>query len=158
MVEAIFQGGGQLIRAVSHAISRAKPREKFWLAVMREFKIAVHLFFQQIKGVGGKIYKELGAELETKIIDEDVPMGPAESFEQLLAEQPAWISNLNKFVTFAPYQRKYGKMDTTIDNVLRVHDKDGYLVAVSDRSVRHTHQMSFGWVLSTARGLHLAKS
>ena len=51
---------------------------------------------------GGKIYKELGAELETTTIDEDIPMGPAESFEQLLAEQPTWISDLTKFVTFAP--------------------------------------------------------
>ena len=49
-------------------------------------------------------------------------------------------------------------MDTTIDDVLTVHDKDGYLVAVSGGSVKHMHQMSFGWVLSTAKGLHLAKS
>ena len=28
---------------------------------------------------GGKIYKELGAELETTTVDEDVPIGPAES-------------------------------------------------------------------------------
>ena len=38
--------------------------------------------------VGGVIYKELGAELETTAVDESVPIGPAESFEQLLAEQP----------------------------------------------------------------------
>ena len=85
-------------------------------------------------------------------------MGPVESFEQLLAEQPAWISDLTKFVTFAPDLRKYDKMTTTIDDVLKAHDKDGYLIAVSDGSVKHTHQMSFGWVLSTAGGLHLAKS
>ena len=85
-------------------------------------------------------------------------MGPAESFEQLLVEQPAWISDLTKFVTFALDQRKYDKMTTTIDDVLKAHDKDRYLTAVSDGSVKHTHQMSFGWVLSTAGGLHLEKS
>ena len=49
-------------------------------------------------------------------------------------------------------------MDITINNVLRAHDKDGYLVAASDGSVQHTHQMSFGWVLATADGKHLARS
>ena len=78
--------------------------------------------------------------------------------EQLLAEQPAWISDLTKFVTFALDQRRHDKMVTTIDEVLKAHDKDRYLIAVSDRSVKHTHQMSFGWVLSTVGGLHLAKS
>ena len=101
---------------------------------------------------------ELGAEFEKTTIDKDVPMGPAESFEQLLAEQPTWISDLTKFVTFTPDQRKYDKMETTIDDVLRAQDKYGYLLAVSDGSVRHTHQMIFGWVLSTAGGLYLAKS
>ena len=85
-------------------------------------------------------------------------MGPTESFEQLLTEQPVWISDLIKFVTFAPDQREYDKMTTTIDDVLRAHNKDGYLIAVSDGSVKHTHQMSFRWVLSTVGGLHLAKS
>ena len=42
--------------------------------------------------------------------------------------------------------------------MLAAHDKDGYLVAVLDGSVKHMHQMSFGWVLSTANRLHLAKS
>ena len=49
-------------------------------------------------------------------------------------------------------------METTIDCVLKAHDKDGSLVDVSDGSVKHTHQMSFRWVLSTVGGLHLAKS
>ena len=48
-------------------------------------------------------------------------------------------------------------MDITKDDVLLAHDKDGYLVAVSDGSVRHTHQMSFGWVLATADNKHLAR-
>ena len=52
----------------------------------------------------------------------------------------------------------YGKMDTTIDNVLSAHDKDGYLVTVLDELVKFMHPMSFGWVLLTAKGLHLAKS
>ena len=49
-------------------------------------------------------------------------------------------------------------MATTIDGVLKAHNKDGYLIAVSDGSVKHVHQMSFGWVLSPAGGLHLATS
>ena len=70
---------------------------------------------------GGKIYKELGAELK---IDEELPEGPVEAFEQLLADQPAWISDLIEFVTFAPDKLKYDKMATTIDHVLLAHDKD----------------------------------
>ena len=42
--------------------------------------------------------------------------------------------------------------------MLKAHNEDGYLIAVSDGSVKHMHQMSFGWVLSTVEGLHLAKS
>ena len=45
-----------------------------------------------------------------------------------------------------------------VDDVLKAHDNDGYLIAVSDGSVKHTHQMGFGWVLFTAGGLDLAKS
>ena len=48
-------------------------------------------------------------------------------------------------------------MDTTIDDVLAVHDKKGYLVVVSDGSVINMHQMSFGWVLASAKGQHLVK-
>ena len=49
-------------------------------------------------------------------------------------------------------------MATTINDVLKAHDKDRYLTAVLKESVKHMHQMSFGGVLSTAGGLHLAKS
>ena len=49
-------------------------------------------------------------------------------------------------------------MEATIEDVLKAHDEDGYLIAVSDESVKHMHQMSFGWVLSTADGVHLATS
>ena len=49
-------------------------------------------------------------------------------------------------------------MDTTIHDVLKAHDKDGHLVAVLDGSVKHMHQMSFGLVLATAGGSHLATS
>ena len=49
-------------------------------------------------------------------------------------------------------------MATTINDVLTAHDKDEYLVAVLVRSVKHVHQMSFGWILSMAKRLHLAKS
>ena len=106
---------------------------------------------------GGVTYKELGAELKTTAVDENIPIGPAKLFERLLAEQPRWISDPTKFVSFAADESKYNSMDITIDEVLRTHDKDGHLVAVSDGSVRHTHQMSFGWVLATADGKHLAR-
>ena len=36
----------------------------------------------------GTVYKELGAELK---VTEAVPIGPVESFHQLLVEQPRWI-------------------------------------------------------------------
>ena len=49
-------------------------------------------------------------------------------------------------------------MEKTIEDVLKAHDEDRYLIAVSDGSVKHMHQMSFGWVLSTADGVHLATS
>ena len=49
-------------------------------------------------------------------------------------------------------------MEATIKDVLKAHDEDGYLIVVSDGSVKHMHQMSFGWVLSTADGVHLATS
>ena len=107
---------------------------------------------------GGKIYNELGAELVATTVDENVTIRPAELFEQLLAKQPRWISDLTKFVTFAADESKYNSMDITIDDVLRAHNSHGCLVAVSDGSVRHTHQMSFGWVLATADGKHLAQS
>ena len=49
-------------------------------------------------------------------------------------------------------------MDTTIKDLLKANNEDGYLIAVLDGSVKHMHQMSFGWVLSTAGGVHLATS
>mmetsp|Transcript_43027 Transcript_43027/g.47879 ORF Transcript_43027/g.47879 Transcript_43027/m.47879 type:complete len:88 (-) Transcript_43027:271-534(-) len=50
-------------------------------------------------------------------------------------------------------------MDTIINDVLTTNDKDGYLVAVPDGSVKHMHQLSFGWALSMVKGgLYLAKS
>ena len=101
------------------------------------------------------MYKELGAELK---IDKELPKDQAESFNQLIADQPEWIRNFLKFVRFTPDPTKYDKMNITIDDVLMAHDKGGYLVAVSDGSVKHIHQMIFGWVLLTAKGLHLAKS
>ena len=47
-------------------------------------------------------------------------------------------------------------MDTTIEDVHKAHDEDGYLIAVSDGLVKHMHKISFGWILSTAGGMHLA--
>ena len=49
-------------------------------------------------------------------------------------------------------------MNTTIEDVLKANNKDGYLIAVSDGSVKHMHHTSFGWVLSTTGGVHLATS
>ena len=124
-----------------------------------EYQPTKHSVPVQIRSTaGGVTYKELGAELEITAVDETILIGPPESFERLLAEQPRWISDLTKFVSFAADESKYNSMDITIDDVLRAHNKDGYLVAVSDGSVRHTHQMTFGWVLATVDGKHLARS
>ena len=49
------------------------------------------------------MYRELGAELK---IDDELIMGPVESFKQLLAEQPTWIRDLVKYVQFAPDKPK----------------------------------------------------
>ena len=43
-------------------------------------------------------------------------------------------------------------------NKLKAHDKDGYLIVVLDELVKHMHPMSFGWVISTADGVHLTTS
>ena len=101
------------------------------------------------------IYRELGAELK---IDNELLEGPVESFKQLIVDHPPWIKDLIEFVTFAPDKRMYSQMATTIDDVLKAHNTDGYLIAVSDGSVKYMHQMSFGWVLSTAGGVYLAAS
>ena len=49
-------------------------------------------------------------------------------------------------------------MTTTINNVLKAHDRARYGVAKLDRSVKHMHQINFFWVLSMAEGLNLTKS
>ena len=49
-------------------------------------------------------------------------------------------------------------MDTTIEDIFKANNEDEYLIVVSDGSVKHMHQMNFGWVLSTAGGVHLATS
>ena len=99
------------------------------------------------------MYKELGAELK---INNALIVGPVELFQHLLAEQSRWIQDLVKFVQFVPDKQKYNKMEATNEDVLKAHDEDGYLIVVSDGSVKHMYQMSFGWVLSTADGVHLA--
>ena len=63
-----------------------------------------------------------------------------------------------QFVQFAPDKGKYNIIEKTIEDILQAHDEDGYLIAVSDGSVKHMHQMSFGWVISTADSVHLATS
>ena len=67
-----------------------------------------------------------------------------------------WIRDLGQFVQFAPDKQKYNIIEKTIEDVLKAHDEGGYLIAVSDGSVKHMNQMSFGWVLPTADGVHLA--
>ena len=52
--------------------------------------------------------------------------------------------DLIEFVTFVPDKRIYNQMVTIIGDVLKAHDTDEYLIAVSDGSVKHTQQMSFG--------------
>ena len=106
----------------------------------------------------GTIYPELGAELKSSEMVVPLSIGPLDTFERLVADQSVWIIDLLKFIQFTPDSNRYGTMDITIDDILAEHDKEGYLVAVSDGSVRHMHQMSFGWVLATAKGTHLATS
>ena len=89
------------------------------------------------------IYRELGAELK---IDDKLPEGPAESFEQLIADQPQWIRDLIEFVTFVPDKRMYNQMATTIDDVLKAHNTDGFLIVVSDSLVKHTHAPNEFWL------------
>ena len=101
------------------------------------------------------LYRELGVELK---INNELPESPAEPFEQLIIDQPSWIRDLIEFVTFAPDNHMYNQMATTIDDVLKAHDTDGYFIAVSNGLVKYMHQMSFGWVLSTAGGVNLATS
>ena len=118
--------------------------------MIKEYQPTKHSIPVQIHtAVRGTVYKykELGAEIKT---DEELPVGPAESFKQLIADQPAWIRDLIKFVQFAPDKQTYNQMDTTIEDILKANDKDGYLIAVSDGPVKHMYQMIFGWVLSTA--------
>ena len=75
------------------------------------------------------MYTELGAQLK---ITEALIVGPVESFEQLLAEQPKWKRDLVQFVQFAPDKQKYNIIEKTIEDVLKAHNKDRYLIAVSD--------------------------
>ena len=97
------------------------------------------------------MYRKLEAGLK---IDVELPEGPAESFEQLIVDQPQWIRDFIEFVPFEPDKRMYNQMANTIKDVLKAHDDDGHLIVVSDRSVKHMHRMSFGWVLSTVGGVH----
>ena len=74
------------------------------------------------------MYRELGAELK---IDNELLVGPVESFKRLLAEQPTWIKDLIKFVQFAPDKQTYNQIEATIEDMLKAHDEDGYLIVVS---------------------------
>ena len=78
----------------------------------------------------------MGAELK---IDDELPVEPVELFEQLIADQSVWIRDLNRFVQFAPDEQTYNQMATTIEDVLKTHNEDGYLIAVPDGSVKHVH-------------------
>ena len=49
------------------------------------------------------MYTELGAELK---ITEALIVGPVESFQQLLTEQPRWIRDLVQFAQFSPDKPK----------------------------------------------------
>ena len=101
------------------------------------------------------IYRELRAELK---INNKLPDRCAKSFEQLIVDQPPCIRYLIEFVIFVPDKHTYNQMATPIDAVLKAHKTDGYLLAVLDGSVNHMHQISFGWVLYTTGGVHLATS
>ena len=62
------------------------------------------------------------------------------------------------FVMFAPDPKKYGILDTTIDDIIAAHNEEGHLVSLLDSSVKHIHNMSFGWVLATAKERPLGRS
>ena len=69
-----------------------------------------------------------------------------------------WIRDLVEFVQFALDPEKYNNMDTMINDVLAAHNKEGYLVAISDGSVKNLYQIRFGWVFVSAKGQYSAKS
>ena len=48
-------------------------------------------------------------------------------------------------------------MDATIDDVLTAHEKEGYLVAVSDGSVKHMYHMSFWLGACVSKGTTFSK-
>ena len=99
----------------------------------------------------GKIYQELGAELQVPIQQTN---GPSLSFEDLLQKQAPWIQDLLWYVGFVQDKN----MLTTIEDIIYYHDKEGFLLSVSDGSVKHIHNMSFGWILTTQIGKHLVQS
>ena len=67
---------------------------------MKEYQPTKHSIPVRIHTAArGTVYRELGAELK---IDDKLPVGPVESFEQLIVDQSAWIRDLIKFVQFAP--------------------------------------------------------
>lgn len=99
----------------------------------------------------GKLYQVLGAELQEPI---QQTKGPNISFEDLLKKQANWIQDLLWYVGFEPDKN----ILTTIDDTIYYHDKERFLLSVLDGSVKHIHNMSFGWVLTTSKGKRLVQS
>lgn len=88
------------------------------------------------------MYRELGAELK---IDNELIVGPVESFKKLLTDQPAWIRDLIKFVQFAPDKQTYNQIDITIEDVLKAHNKRRIFNS-SLRWISQTHAPTEIWI------------
>ena len=122
----------------------------------REYKLTKYSIPVQVSAsVKAKVIY-IYTELE---IYKELPIGLIESFNQLLVSQATWINNPLELVWFAPDPTKYNNiLDTTIIDVLTAHNKMGYLVAVSYGSVKHMNEITLGWVLGSAKGIHFLKS
>ena len=70
--------------------------------MIKEYQPTKHSIPVQIHTAArGTVYRELGAELK---IDDELPVGPVDSFKQLIEDQPAWIRDLIKFFSICTRQ------------------------------------------------------
>jgi hypothetical protein len=88
----------------------------------------------------------------TVILDKNKPKqyGPTECWDRFIASQSSWIRQFLEEVHFYTDDRHQN-----IDKIPILHNKCGYLLSVSDGSVKF-HNMSFGWIIATPEGRRLA--
>jgi len=77
-------------------------------------------------------------------------IGPTECWDGFVRSQPEWI---RMFLQEIHFYTDDGFAN--LDEILTVHDKEGYLLSVSDGSVKF-HNMSFGWIIASPDGQRLA--